>query len=255
MKTISMEIQEGIAVLQIKRPETLNALSREVVDEIDDAIETLKAAGNTRVLILYSEKNFAAGADIKEMVSCTKEDALNFSFSVTFNKIANLSIPTIAAIEGYALGGGLELALTCDLRIASSNAKLGFPETGLGIMPGAGGTIRAPRIIGETKAMEMILLGTIMNAEEAMRIGLVNRVVDPLELMNTAMKWADRLAKGAPIALAAAKRTIKNGLAEKDIASAIVLEGKEWAALFETQDQKEGMQAFIEKRKPDYQGK
>ena len=255
MDTVTLELNEGIAVLQIKRAEALNALNREVIDEIDEAIESLKANDSIRVLILHSKKNFAAGADIKEMVFCTKEEADAFSFSATFNKIADLSIPTIAAIEGYALGGGLELALTCDLRIAASNAKMGFPETGLGIMPGAGGTIRASRLIGEAKAMELILLGTILNAEDALQIGLVNRVTEFSELMDETMKWAGKLAKGAPIALAAAKRTIKAGLAEKNMKEAIAFEAKEWSDLFDTQDQKEGMQAFIEKRKPSYQGK
>jgi len=253
--TVTLEINKGIAVLQIKRAEALNALSREVVDEIDEAVESLKTDDSVRVLILHSEKNFAAGADIKEMIFCTKEEANAFSFSATFNKIADLSIPTIAAIEGYALGGGLELALTCDLRIAASNAKMGFPETGLGIMPGAGGTIRAPRLIGEAKAMELILLGTILKAEDALQIGLVNRIAESSELMDEAMKWAGKLAKGAPIAFAAAKRTIKAGLAEKNLKEAIAFEAKEWSDLFDTQDQKEGMGAFIENRKPGFKGK
>jgi enoyl-CoA hydratase/carnithine racemase len=255
MSNIKLEKKDGIAILGINRPEALNALNRKIVDELDEAIEKIKRDKDVKVLVLYSKENFAAGADIKEMVDFDEEAAKKFAFSSTFNKIEDLEIPTIAAMEGYALGGGLELALTCDVRIASRNSKMGFPETGLGIMPGAGGTIRAPRLIGAAKAIELILFGTIINAEEALGIGLVNKVSEPEDLMNDVMKWAGKICQGAPVALKTAKATIKAGLKEREIKTAVSMEAENWAGLFRTEDQKEGMTAFIEKRKPIYKGK
>jgi enoyl-CoA hydratase/carnithine racemase len=206
-------------------------------------------------LVLGSINNFAAGADIKDMVDCTEEQAKSFSFSKTFQKISNLKIPTIAAIDGYALGGGLELALTCDFRIATRGAKMGFPEINLGIMPGAGGTIRAPRLVGESRAKELILLGDIIDADKAEAVGLVNKVTEKEMLMETVFKWAEKLCKKAPIAVTVAKNTIDKGLGELDIEDAINIEAESWSKLFSTYDQKEGMLAFIEKRKPVYKGK
>lgn len=255
MPYINIEVDNGIAVLSIDRPKALNALNRELVDELDRAALDIASREDVRVLVLHSEGHFAAGADIKEMVDMNEEQADAFAFSETFNKIEALPIPTIAAMEGYALGGGLELALTCDMRIASPDAKVGFPEIGLGIMPGAGGTVRAARLVGEAKAMELILLGRTIGAEEACRIGLVNYVCDGETALECAMKWAGRLAKGAPIAQRTAKESIRFGLQEADREKAVAYEGKRWAELFNTQDQKEGMNAFIEKRKPSYQGR
>lgn len=255
MPYIDIKVDNGIAVLGIDRQEALNALNRDLVDELDAHIESIAADENVRVLVLYSKKHFAAGADIKNMVDLSEDEAKAFAFSKTFNKIEDLSIPTIAAIEGYALGGGLELALACDMRIAAPEAKLGFPETGLGIMPGAGGTARAARLTGPAKAMELILLGTIIGAEEALRIGLINQLSESDSVLDLALKWAGKLAKGAPIALKTAKETIRKGLLEADVQRAIEIESVNWAKLFNTEDQKEGMRAFIEKRKPAYQGK
>lgn len=255
MSHIALKKSKGIAILSINRPEALNALNREIVDEIDEAVDNIRADKDIKVLLVYSEKNFAAGADIKDMINCDQKAAKEFAFSSTFNKIEDLEIPAIAVIEGYALGGGLELALACDLRIASENSKLGFPETGLGIMPGAGGTIRTPRLIGEAKALELVLFGTIISAGEALNIGLINKVSEPDHLLDDAMKWAGKICKGAPIALKTAKRTIRAGMEEKDIKKAIATEAENWAKLFTTEDQKEGMSAFIEKRKPAYKGR
>ncbi len=255
MSHVTLKINDGTAILGIDRPEAFNALNREIVDEIDEAIENIRGDKDIKVLILHSEKNFAAGADIKNMINCDEEAAKKFAFSMTFNKIEDLEIPTIAAIAGYALGGGLELALACDLRLAAKNAKLGFPETGLGIMPGAGGTVRAPRLIGQAKALELILFGRIVSADEAASIGLVNKVSEPNSLLDDAMEWADKICKGAPIALKTAKKTIKAGLGEKDTKSGTAIEAENWARLFTTEDQKEGMAAFIEKRKPVFRGR
>lgn len=255
MSGLRIERADATAILKIDRPESLNALSREIVDEIDAYVEEIKKDRTIKALIIHSEKNFAAGADIKRMVDCNETEAKKFAFSSTFNKIADLTIPTIAAIEGYALGGGLELALTCDLRIASMDAKFGFPEIKLGIMPGAGGIIRAPKIIGEAKAKELILLGETIDAKEALAIGLVNKVTEKGEVFQSAVGWAKKIEKLPPIALAMAKKTIRCGLEEKSLDKAIAMEGENWSKLFSTEDQKEGMNAFMQKRKAIFQGK
>ncbi len=241
-----------VGVLKINRPKAFNALSREVVDLIDEKLELIKADEEVRALIITSDGNFAAGADIVAMVELQPEEARKFLFSATFNKLENLGIPTIAAICGYALGGGLELALTCDFRIAADNAKVGLPEITLGIMPGAGGTVRLPRLIGEAKAKEMIMLGGQIKADEALNIGLVSKVVPKEELFDEAMKLANKLAERPKLALKAAKESINNGKAQL---AAIDKEADIWSSLFATQDQKEGMRAFVDKRKPNYIGK
>lgn len=255
MSEILMEKVNDIAILKIDRPKAYNALSKKIVNQIDNCIEEIAKDQSIKILIIHSDNNFAAGADIKEMIECNEEEAKEFSFSETFNKLAELDIPTIAAIEGYALGGGLELALTCDLRIAALDAKLGFPEITLGIMPGAGGTVRTPRIISPAKAKELIFLGETINATEAYQMGLVNIVVEKAEVFPLAMKWAERLSSFAPMAVAAAKKAINEGMKEANIKKAIDLEAYNWAKLFNTEDQKEGMKAFSEKRKANYKGK
>ena len=242
----------NIGVLKVNRPKALNALSREVVDEIDEILEQIKADEEARALIVTGDGNFAAGADIVAMVELGPEEARKFLFSETFNKLENFGIPTIAAICGYALGGGLELALTCDFRIASEDAKVGLPEITLGIMPGAGGTVRLPRLIGEAKAKEMIMLGSPIKADEALRVGLVSKVVPKEELFDEAMKLAEKLSQRPKLALKAAKESINNGRIDKD---AVEKEADIWSGLFATQDQKEGMRAFVDKRKPQYIGK
>ncbi len=255
MEKLTFEISDCIGIVKINRPKALNALNREVIDELENLIGAIKQKNDLSVLVIGSDTHFAAGADIKSMVHCSMEEAKEFSFSGTFTKLANLKIPTIAAIEGFALGGGLELALACDLRIASKTARMGFPEINLAIMPGAGGTIRAPKLIGTAKAKELILLGEMIKADQAEHIGLVNKVVEPEELMNSAMEWAKKLSKKAPISLRAAKATIQAGLNRAEINEAMKIEEENWAELFRTEDQKEGMRAFLEKRVPVYQGR
>ncbi len=255
MNNLTFEIIDEIGILKINRPKVLNALNKSTVYELNDLIEQIKNDHNIKVLIIGSDNNFAAGADIKEMMDCNVDEAKAFSFSNTFKEIESLEIPTIAAIDGYALGGGLELALTCDFRIASSTAKMGFPEINLGIMPGAGGTIRLPRLIGVSKAKELILLGETIDADRAVQIGLVNKLVEKENTMETAIALARKLCKKAPIALKVAKKTIESGYLENNIDYALKIEEENWANLFSTEDQKEGMNAFIEKRKPMYQGK
>lgn len=255
MDYVNLDIKGDIAVLSINRPEAMNALNRQVVDEIDEAIEKINILHNIRTLVIYSKGNFAAGADIKAMVECSEKDAKNFAFSDTFNKIENLTFPTVALIEGYALGGGLELALACDIRLASFDAKMGFPEINLGIMPGAGGTVRTPRLAGEAVARELIFTGRIIDAMEAKDAGLINSVIVPDELESKGMALALKLASKAPCAMSTAKKTIAAGLAEPDKQKAIETEAENWASLFNTEDQREGMCAFIEKRKPVYTGR
>lgn len=255
MKQVSVEIHNGIAIFSVVRPEALNALNKEIVDELDDYIEKIKTDETIRVLIIHNEKNFAAGADIKAMAECSEEEAKAFTFSPTYDKIESLTIPTIAVMEGYALGGGLELALACDMRFAAEDAKMGLPEITLGIMPGAGGTIRTPQLVGPAKAKELIFSGDIIDAPTALSIGLLNRVYPASTLLDESMKFAYKLAARAPIAMKTAKKTIQDGLLSKDSRDGMEIETVNWTSLFNTEDQKEGMRAFIEKRKPNYIGK
>lgn len=252
---IIMDIKDQIATISINRPEALNALSKDIVDEMDEMIESIKKDRNIRVLILYSKDNFAAGADIKEMAVCNPEQARKFVFSDTYNKIHDLEIPTIAAIDGYAFGGGLELSLTCDFRITSKTAKMGLTELNLGIIPGAGGTVRLARLIGESKAKEMIFLSKVIDGTEAEKIGLANAAVEKEELYSTAVAWAEKLKKKSSVSLSAAKKSIENGIRDTDFHTSTDKEAEIWSALFDTYDQKEGMAAFIEKRKPNFMGK
>ena len=254
MNNLIFETVDQIGVVKVDRPSALNALNQEVVTELDELLETIRSDDKIAALIIGSGDHFAAGADIKGMADLNAEKAKELSYSSTFNKLANLEIPTIAAIEGFALGGGLELALACDFRIASKTAKMGFPEINLGIMPGAGGTVRGARLIGESRLRELIFFGDIIDADQAEKIGLVNKTTEPDALTNTALSWAVKLCGKPPIALKAAKAAIRAGLNEKE-PEAVRTEFEYWAELFDTEDQKEGMRAFIEKRTPVYQGK
>lgn len=254
MKEINYTVENGVALMSIDRPKALNALSRTIVDDMDKLLEKIKADVDIKVLVIYNEGNFAAGADIGGMAECDEEGAKAFSFSPTFNKLEALGIPTIAAIEGFALGGGLELALACDMRIAAENAKLGFPEINLGIMPGAGGTVRAARLIGISKAKELIFMGSNISAQQALAIGLINAAVPQDEVKRTALKWAEKIAQKGTVAMRTAKRTI-DAAAEANVLDGVEIEASNWASLFNTEDQKEGMRAFLEKRKPVYKGK
>ncbi len=246
---------ENIGILSIERPEKLNALNRDIVNEMDTIIERIKEDEEVRCLIIYSEKNFAAGADIVEMSKCNSKEAEKFIFTATYDKLAALPIPTIAAIEGYALGGGLELAMTADMRIAGKSAKLGLPEVTLGICPGAGGTIRVPRVIGPALAKELIFTGDIITAERALEVGILNRIVEDNDVFEEALKIAKRIAKRAPIAVRLSKQLIDKGLELPAVEDGTKLEAQKWVTLFDTSDQKEGMSAFIEKRKPNYVNK
>jgi enoyl-CoA hydratase/carnithine racemase len=250
-ENILLSINNKTAVLTLNRPNVLNALNKKLVEELDNAIQAIADDPKISAVVIGSDKHFAAGADIKEMIEMNPEQARGFGFTKTFEKIENLMKPTIAAISGYALGGGLELALVCDLRIASPDAKLGFPEINLGIIPGAGGTQRLPRLIGASRAKELIFQGVIIDSNKALQYGLINEIAEnPLE---AAMRLAEKLTLKPPLAIKAAKQCIQM-TSKVDIRSGIEFEEVAWSSLYATKDQKEGMRAFVEKRKPDFIG-
>ena len=255
MSIIQIKKEDHIAVLSVVRPEALNALSREIVDEIGKMLDEIEKDKDIYCLILHSEKNFAAGANIKKMADCSEEEAKAFCFSPVYDRIAELPIPTIAAIEGYALGGGMELALCADIRIAGESAKMGFPEVTLGIFPGAGGTIRAPKLIGPAFAKELIFSGEQITALRAKEMGLVNRVVPDDAVLDEAKKLAAKIAQRGPVAVRMVKDVITRGLKMGDIKAGTAYEAQQWAKLFSTYDQKEGMHAFMEKRKPKFENR
>lgn len=253
-ETITFSITDNIARIVLNRPTVLNALNRRLVDELDLALAEVRVAQETRVVVVSGAGgHFAAGADIAEMVEQDTDAAEAFSFSPTYNTIASLPVPVIAAIDGYALGGGLELALSCDIRICTPTARFGLPEVKVGVFPGAGGTQRLPRLIGQGRAREMIYTGRLIDAETAQSWGLCNQIVDG-DLEDAAMQIAVQIAAGPPLAVAAAKTAMEDGM-QMGLDDAITQEGALWAGLFASEDQKEGMRAFMEKRKPTFLGK
>ena len=252
---LKFEHNEGITVLKISAPKSLNALNSTILKELDDFVGHLDA--QTRVLIITGdgEKSFVAGADISEMAHLNEQEGFEFGRlgAQVFRRIETLPIPVIAAVNGFALGGGCELAMACDIRIASSKAKFGQPEVGLGIIPGFSGTYRLPKLIGQGYAKEMIYTGKVIRADEALRIGLVNAVYEPEELMGKAMEMAAMMLKNAAIAIRLAKQSINEGY-DLDADAAIALENKLFGQCFATKDQKEGMDAFLNKRPAAFTG-
>ena len=251
MNYITYEQEGFVGIITINRPKALNALNSEVLKELDACLDGVNLE-TTRALTLTGagEKSFVAGADIGEMSTLTKAEGEAFGKigNDVFRKLETFPIPVIAAINGFALGGGCEISMSCDIRICSDNALFGQPEVGLGITPGFGGTQRLARIIGVGKAKEMIYAATNVKADEALRIGLVNAVYPLEELMPAAKKLAGKIARNAPIAVRACKKAINEGL-DVDMDKAIVIEEKLFGSCFESEDQKEGMAAFLEKRK------
>ena len=251
MEFITYEADGQIGIITINRPKALNALNSTVLEELDQALNAVDLE-NIRCLILTGagEKSFVAGADIGEMSTLTKAEGEAFGKkgNDVFRKLETFPIPVIAAVNGFALGGGCEISMSCDIRICSENAVFGQPEVGLGITPGFGGTQRLARIVGTGQAKEMIYGARNIKAEEAYRIGLVNNVYPAEELMPAAKKLASTIARNAPIAVRNCKRAINKGL-QVDMDQAIVIEEKLFGDCFETHDQKEGMSAFLEKRK------
>ncbi|MDA0024847.1 enoyl-CoA hydratase-related protein [Brachyspira hyodysenteriae] len=251
MEFIKYEEKGMIGIITISREKALNALNSQVLDEIEKTFDSVDV-NNIRCLILTGagDKSFVAGADISQMSTSSKAEGEAFGKkgNDVFRKIETFPIPVIAAINGFALGGGCEIAMSCDIRICSDNAVFGQPEVGLGITPGFGGTQRLPRIVGMGMAKQMIYAGKNIKADEALRIGLVNAVYPQAELMGAAEKLANSIAAAAPIAVRNCKKAINEGL-QVDMDKAIVIEEKLFGACFETEDQKEGMKAFLEKRK------
>jgi len=258
-ESILVAREEQIATVTFNRPKVLNALTKATMRELSAALDELDQDPAVRCIILTGagEKAFVAGADISELRAIrSAPDGAAFARrgqAILF-KIENLEKPVIAAINGYALGGGCELAMACDVRIASDTAKLGLPEINLGIIPGYGGTQRLPRLVGKGRAKWMILTGEMISAPEALRIGLVDLVVPAAELMGKARELAKTIAAKAPLAVAWAKRSINVG-AETDLATACAYEASQFGLVCGTEDRIEGTSAFLEKRAPQFQGK
>ncbi len=252
MENLVLETEGAVAVLTISRPKALNALNSATLEELNQVLGEIEANDEIKVVILTGEgdKSFVAGADIAEMVNFTGAEGRAFGMRAAepFFKLQNMRQVTIAAVNGFALGGGCEISMACDIRIASENAVFGQPETGLGIIPGFGGTQRLARLVGMGRAKEMIFTGSNIDAEEAYRIGLVNRVVPQEELMDTAKKLAGKIARNASYAVAIAKAAINNGY-DMDIKNAVEYEANLFGLTCSTHDKVEGMTAFLEKRK------
>ena len=253
MAFVELEKKDQFAVLTINRPEALNALNDEVISQLDRVLDSIDPA-EVRCLIVTGagQKAFVAGADIAQMSGLTKAEGEAFGKhgNDVFRKLETLPIPTIAAVNGFALGGGCELAMSCDIRLCAETAVFGQPEVGLGITPGFGGTQRMARLIGPGKAKELIYTARNIKASEALSVGLVQAVYPAEELMEQAEKMAARIAGNAPIAVRACKKAINDGL-QVDMDAAVAVEEKLFGSCFETQDQKNAMTAFVEKRKHD----
>ena len=252
---ILKSLEDGVLTLTISRPDALNALNRQVIDALAAAIEAAQDKAEVRVIVLTGagEKAFVAGADIKEFADFDQvqgEDLVRRGQRNLFDRVEQSRKPVVAAINGFALGGGLELAMAAHVRVASTNARMGLPEVSLGVIPGYGGTQRLAQIVGKGKAMEMVLTGGMIPADDALQCGLVNQVVEPELLLETAQILAGKMAKNAPTALAAALDSVLAGYSRDGFAVEIERFGK----CFTTDDFKEGTTAFLEKRKPNFPG-
>jgi enoyl-CoA hydratase len=252
------EVSDKIARITFNRPNVLNALNRKTMDELGDCLKKVHADDDIRVLILTGagEKAFIAGADINELSQQTPVNGREFTLygQEIIHRLETLGKPAIAAINGFALGGGCELALACTLRIASRNAKLGQPEVKLGIIPGYGGSQRLPRLCGKGVAHELILTGEMISAEESLRVGLVNRVVDSSELLATAEAIAKKIIANAPLAVKYAMEAVERGM-EMPQEEGLYLEATLFGLCCATQDMREGTRAFLEKRPPKFEGR
>lgn len=256
-KNIIVEKKEGIGTIKINRPQVLNALNRETIMELSKAVEELGKDKKIKVAILTGEgKAFIAGADIGQMKDMSPLEAKEFAEMGhgMLMKIENSRLPFIAAVNGYALGGGCEVLMACDICIAAKSAKIGQPEINLGVHPGFGGTQRLPRLVGRMKAKELLLTGDSLDGAEAYRIGLANMLVEDDELIEQAENIAKKIASKSPIQTAFIKSLVNKGV-DIDLNSACSLEISYFASGFSTEDQKEGMSAFLEKRKPNFKGK
>lgn len=255
-KNFRLEVNDYIAVFTLDRPEVRNAIDAETWGELVSFMNYAETCDDIRAVILTGAgiKTFAAGADLKELQTRTCAEHIRTPCRAALLSIENSSKPVIAAVNGYALGGGFELMLACDLCVAASHAKFGLPETGLGIMPGAGGTQRLPRIIGVRRAKEMILTGKMITADEAVGLGLATAAVPAGELLAEARKLAEKIVKKAPVAIGIAKRSVNQSM-YTDLATGINTESVMCAMLLETKDAREGITAFLEKRAPEFKGR
>ncbi|MFC7062119.1 enoyl-CoA hydratase/isomerase family protein [Halobacillus seohaensis] len=256
-QNIDVTTKKELAYITINRPEVRNALNKETLDEIVDALNLLTNEKSVGAVVFTGEgeKSFAAGADIQQLNEKSAVDALDpKGMQYVYDMIESYDKPTIAMINGYALGGGCELAMACDIRIASTNAKLGLPELTLSIIPGAGGTQRLARLVGKGKALEMILTGKMMNAQEAVQFGLVSEAVAPEDLATKVEEVASQILAKGPLAVKLAKLSVHMGT-ETDMKTGLMIEKLSQAILFNSEDKNEGTQAFLEKRKANFQGK
>ena len=251
MAFVELQQQGNVAVVTINRPEVLNALNSQVIHELDAVLTEIKAREDLHVVVITGAgRAFVAGADIAEMSEYSAADAKAFSISGNnvFMRLTRFSRPVIAAVNGFALGGGCELAMACDYRIASEKAKFGMPEVGLGIMPGFGGTQRLARIVGMSTATELVLTSRTIDAEEALKIGLVNRVYPADEMLEKAMELAHQIAAKPQVAVRQAKQSIRLGM-QMDVSSGVAFEAEAFGLCFSTEDQKDAMHAFLRKEK------
>lgn len=256
-KTIILDKKEGIGYITFNRPDVFNAISQELIDEFSDALDRVNRDYEIKVLIITGAgKGFQAGADIRELSNMNPTSILRWNEGVVRNnaKLEYLRQPVIAAINGLAMGGGLELALSCSIRIAVAGAKLALPEVKLGIIPGTGGTQRLPRLIGKGKAYELLLTGETITAEEALNMGLINKVVPKGEALTAAEEMARKIMSNAPIAVEMCKNAVEIGM-DIPLEQAIQYSQKNCITCFSTEDMKEGTAAFLEKRKPNFKGK
>ena len=254
-KNVLTRVEGRVGIIQINRPKVLNALNQQTMNAVVAALEEFDKSEEIGCLVLTgNERAFAAGADIKQMATATPVDMLKNPFIDYWDRLSRINKPIIAAVSGYALGGGCELAMACDLIIASESARFGQPEINLGVIPGAGGTQRLTRAVGKAVAMEMILNGRQLSAEEALGYGLVNRVV-PVELyLEETIKFAAEIAARAPVAVRLGKEAI-NAAFETNLQTGLALERRLFYMLFATEDQQEGMDAFVNKRPAEWKGK
>lgn len=254
-ETILTDIRDGLGIITINRPESRNALSRTVLAEIAAALDAFRDNSEVGVVVFTGagEKAFVAGADINQLAGYTMLDGLTAAMAKLYDTIEAYEKPTIAAINGFALGGGNELAMSCDIRIASANARFGLPETNLGVLPGAGGTQRLSRLVGKGRAVELILTGRIFEADEALRIGLVTEVTEPGELMAAVERTAGLILAKGPLAIRLGKLVINNG-SETDLRTGLLLERLAQSLLYTSNDKREGAAAFLEKRPARFEG-
>ncbi|MGH7362698.1 MAG: enoyl-CoA hydratase-related protein [Candidatus Methylomirabilales bacterium] len=253
--TLALAREDAVAILTFNRPEKLNAMNRQVLGELHQALDALAGDAGVRAVILTGagEKAFVAGADIAEFTALTPVAAVQFAkeLEAAFQKIARMPKPVLAAVNGFCLGGGCELAMACDFIYAAENARFGQPEINLGIIPGSGGTQRLPRLVGKARAKELVFTGDMIDAQEALRIGLVNRVLPLPELLPAAKATAAKMAAKSGVVLGLAKAAIEEGTAT-DLMSGLAIEAKAFGLTFSTEDKREGVAAFLEKRKPTF---